>query len=99
MRGQLALTGRDTESFSLGEYLDAYWALMLNDGRGGMGDFAKYRQALTDMMWLGKQPELTAEEQVESSKAVLGQPVPQSAMDELREMHEKAKLRTEGAKK
>jgi len=79
--------------WSLAEYLDAYWALMLEEGKGGFINYAEYRQALVDAFWLGKQ---TEEQQAASTEAAIGKPAPQSAMEELRAMHEAALARTEG---
>jgi len=79
----------------LGEYLDAFWALLLAEGKGGFGDYAKWREHLVEVFWEGKQSE---EQQVAATEAAIGRPAPMSAMDELKAMHEAALANT-GARK
>lgn len=64
---------------------------MLDDGRGGFSDFGKYRERLTDIIWNGVVPELTAEERAEQAKAAPGGPIPQAALDEARALFEASK--------
>ena len=64
---------------------------MLNDGKGGMGDFAKYRELLTDIFWHGKLPDQDPQTAVEAANAAIGQATPAEAMAEARAIYEKAK--------
>jgi hypothetical protein len=81
--------------WSLAEYLDAFWALLLSEGKGGFINYAEYRQNLVDVFWLGKQSE---QQQAVAAEAAMGKPAPPTAMEELRAMHEAALARTEELK-
>jgi hypothetical protein len=72
--------------------LDAYWAIMLEEGKGGFMDFSKYRDRLTDIVWHGIVPVLTPEEQAAAAKEPAGPP-PVSALDEARALFEASKQR------
>ena len=67
--------------------------MMLSEGKGGFIDYGKYRSRLTDIVWLGIMPELTAEERVEAAKTPTGEAPPQSAMDEARALYEASRQR------
>jgi len=66
---------------------------MLSEGKGGFIDYSKYRQQLTDIIWGGKVPELTPEQQVEAAQEAVGEPTPQSALEEARALYEASKQR------
>jgi len=66
---------------------------MLEDGKGGMGDYGLYRQRLTDIMFHGKMPDLSPEEQAAQAEQATGGPPPESALDEARVLFEQAKAR------
>lgn len=69
---------------------------MLEEGKGGFVDYPRYREILTDIMWHGKQPELTKEEaersekrKLEDAKKAVGAPTPVSALEEARALRER----------
>jgi len=57
---------------------------MLAEGRGGLVDYGKYRQTLTDIVWRGVTP---------GSTTGSAEAVPESALDEARAMYEASKQR------
>ena len=61
---------------------------MLGEGRGGMIDFSKYREQLTNIMWHGKTPETVPGEKGEPAG-----PPPDSVLEEARAMYEASKQR------
>lgn len=58
---------------------------MLGEGRGGMIDFSKYREQLTNIMWHGRTPE--------SAPGEPAGPPPDSVLEEARAMYEASKQR------
>lgn len=69
---------------------------MLSEGKGGFMDYPRYRDILTDVLWYGKEPELTPEEKERSAKKkiadakkAVGGPTPVSALDEARALRER----------
>ena len=66
--------------------------MLLSEGKGGFSDFHAYRKTMTEWFFEGKQPELTEEQKAEQTARVSGVAPPTSAMEELRQMHERAKL-------
>lgn len=62
---------------------------MLREGRGGMIDYPKYRDSLTDIIWHGNLPERTPEQQIQRTKDTVGKPIPASALDEARALRER----------
>lgn len=77
------------------------WALVLQEGRGGLIDASKYREVMTDLFFYGKQRELTAEERREleanrarEARAAIGQGPTADALAELRRAHEETRARS-----
>lgn len=69
---------------------------MLREGQGGMVDYPRYRDILTDIVWHGKKPELTQEEkervakkEIADTKKAVGIAAPQSALDEARALRDR----------
>jgi hypothetical protein len=63
--------------------------MMLRDGRGGMIDYPKYRDSLTDIVWKGIVPDQNAEQQIQTTKDTVGKPIPESALDEARALRKR----------
>ena len=71
--------------------LDAYWAIILAEGRGGMIDMSKYRKTMSDYFFKGELPERTPESEearVEAAKEAIGKPMPEDALEEARRLRE-----------
>ena len=49
--------GYDPAEVSVGDWMDVIWSLVLEEGRGGFMDSAKYREVMTDMFFYGKMPD------------------------------------------
>jgi len=62
-------------------------------------DSSKYRDTMTDLVWEGKMPELTPEEQAAQAKASIGKPPPTSAIEEARALREQLGVRKKAAPK
>lgn len=75
--------------------------MILEEGRGGFMDSAKFREVMTDLFFHGKVRELTPQEQreadkkrAEDAKASIGKGGPgQSKIDELRAFQEELRSR------
>lgn len=63
--------------------------IILNEGRGAFSDFPKYRQMMTDYVWLGKVPELTDEQKAQAAKEAIGKPAPEDALAEAKALRER----------
>lgn len=79
--------------------LDAQWALMLSEGKGGFVDYGEYREKLTAIVWRGEMPELTPEQKAEAAKASVGQPTPEDVLAEARALYNAGKQHQGDTKK
>jgi len=84
----------------LSEYLDLIWVGILDLGNGAFTDTGKYRQTMSDWIFRGEMPELTAEQveeqrksAAEETKAAMGVAPPRSALEEARAMYDKMRQR------
>lgn len=81
----MILAGRKLSGVTLSEYLDVIWFCIVERGTHGMTDSFKYRKTMTDWVFTGH-IEQTEEERIAATKAAMGEEVPQSALDQAREL-------------
>jgi hypothetical protein len=88
----------------MGDWVDIAWSFIL-DQAPAMGDQARYRHVMHKILWLGEEPEWTAEErkqqaerEIEEARAAIGAPVAEHKIDEMKALMQRAaELRKSGS--